>query len=59
MQPQLIKSLLDKFSEEVKDLCNYGIPGTRQFKIVRPGDADKVDAAMQSKYRSGLVCFYT
>jgi hypothetical protein len=54
MQPHLIKSLIDKFGEEVKDLCNYGTPGTPQFKIVRPDDADKVDTAMQTKYRSGV-----
>jgi hypothetical protein len=52
MQPHLIKSLIDKFGEEVEDLCNYGTLGTPQFKIVRPDDADEVDAAMQSKYRS-------
>jgi hypothetical protein len=54
MQPHLnlIKCLSDKFGEEVEDLCNYGTPGTPRFLIVRPDDADKVDAAMQSKYRS-------
>ena len=54
MQPHLIKSLIDKFGEEVEDLCNYGTPGTPRFKIVRPDDADKEDAAMQSRYRSGV-----
>jgi hypothetical protein len=54
MQPHLIKSLIDKFGEKVKNLCNYGTPGTQQSKIVRPDDADKVDAEMQSKYRSGV-----
>jgi hypothetical protein len=28
MQPHLIESLIDKFGEEVEDLCNYGTPGT-------------------------------
>ena len=46
MQPHLIKSLIDKFGEEVAYLCIYGTPGTPQFRIVRPDDADKVDAAM-------------
>jgi hypothetical protein len=54
IQPHQIKSLIDKFGEEIKDLCNYGTPGTLRFKIVIPDDADKVDAAMQSKYRSGV-----
>jgi hypothetical protein len=47
MQPHLIKSLIDKFGEEIANLCNYGTPGTPRFKIVRPDDADKVDAAME------------
>jgi hypothetical protein len=54
MQPHLIKSLIDKFGDKVEDLCNYGTPGTPQFKIVRPDNADKVDIAMQTKYRSGV-----
>jgi hypothetical protein len=54
MQPLLIKCLIDTLGEEVEDLCNYGARGTPQFKIVSPDDADKVDAVMQSKYRSGV-----
>jgi hypothetical protein len=55
MQPQLIKSVIDKFGEEVANICKYGTPGTPQLKIVRPDDADKVDAAMQSKYWHSLI----
>jgi hypothetical protein len=39
---------------EVANLCNYGTPGTPQFKIVRLDHADKVNAEMQLKYRSGV-----
>jgi hypothetical protein len=59
MQPHLIKSLIDKFGDEVKDLCNHGTPGTPRFKIVRPDNAEKVDTAMQTKYRSEVgMLFY-
>jgi hypothetical protein len=51
-QPCLIKCPIDKFVEEVVNLCNYGTPGIPRFKIVRPDYADKVDAEKQSKYRS-------
>ena len=35
MQPHLIKSLEDKFQEEVNNLSIYGTPGTPYFKIVK------------------------
>jgi hypothetical protein len=56
MQPHLIKRLIDKFGEEVEELCHYGTPGTPRFKIVRPDDTDKVDAANTGLE---LVCFCT
>jgi hypothetical protein len=40
MLPHLIKSLIEKFGEEVVNLYNSGTLGTPQFKIVRPNNQD-------------------
>ena len=52
MQPHLINRLIEKIGDVAVNMCKYGTPGTPQFKIVRPNDDDKIDSAIQSKYRS-------
>jgi hypothetical protein len=55
MQPHLINNLKEKFEKEVKNLSDYGTPGTPRFKIVRPSEEnEKIDGDLQSKYRSGV-----
>jgi hypothetical protein len=55
IQPHLINNLKEKCEKEVSNLSDYGTLGTPRFKIVRPTDkTEKIDANLQSKYRSGV-----
>jgi hypothetical protein len=55
MQPHLIDNLDKKFDGEVNKIHSYIIPGTHQFKIVRPtNELEVIEADLQSRFRSGV-----
>jgi Ethanolamine utilization protein EutJ (predicted chaperonin) len=59
MQTHALKTLEEKFGDQLNNLSKYVTPGTPRFKIVRLGDdIERIDSNLQTRYKLGVGMFF-